>query len=241
MKLRVIKNSVAGNLWVNCRINTIKRNFTIQNSLVLEIGSAEGNYISDIFKKENEIIYSDLNFNLLSKIPGPKICLDACRLPVKGGSIDCIICADVLEHIQDDKQALKEFHRVLKTNGTLLLVLPAYSKLYSSNQIKIGHFRRYDKLPTIKLLDEVGFKVNKTKYSAFWHLFAMILIQVFCDETKFYGEKGQSGIKEYNCITKALIHLFIWVDQLFTNYCGISIIVMAERDNEYMGLGTKKV
>jgi len=232
MKLKVIKSSVAGNLWVNCRINTVKRNFTIKNSLVLEIGSAEGNYISDIFKKENNIIYSDSFFNLLSKIPGPKLCLDACRLPVKKGSIDCIICADVLEHIQDDKETLKQFHRVLKTNGTLLLVLPAYSKLYSSNQIKIGHFRRYDKLPTIKLLDEVGFKVNNTKYSASWHLFAMRLIQLFFDETKLYGEKGQSDIKEYNCITKSLIQLFIWVDQIFNNYCGISIIVMSERANK---------
>ena len=232
MKLKVIKNSVAGNLWVNCRINTVKRNFTIKNALVLEIGSAEGNYVSDIFKKDNKIIYSDLNFNLLSKILGPKLCLDACGLPVKKQSIDCIICADVLEHIQDDKETLKEFRRVLKKNGTLLLVLPAYSELYSSNQIKIGHFRRYDKSPTMKLLNEVGFKVNKIKYSASWHFFAMILIQVFFDETKFYGERGQSGVKEYNCITKSLIHLLIWVDQIFNNYCGISIIVMSEKANK---------
>jgi SAM-dependent methyltransferase len=51
---------------------------------------------------------------------------DLCKLQFAAESFDIVISFHVLEHIPDDRQALREIHRVLAPNGTLLLCLPQH-------------------------------------------------------------------------------------------------------------------
>lgn len=46
------------------------------------------------------------------------------ELPFASSSFDSIICVNVLEHVFDVKQALSEMRRVLKKNGSLVLMIP---------------------------------------------------------------------------------------------------------------------
>lgn len=64
-------------------------------------------------------------------------------LPVKEHSFDLICLLDVLEHIEDDGQALVQLRRLLKPTGRLLLTMPAYSWLWSTHDEAHHHFRRY--------------------------------------------------------------------------------------------------
>ena len=55
----------------------------------------------------------------------PDIVADACNMKmIKTSSVDEIFCGHVLEHIPDQLKAMKEFHRVLKANGRLNLIVP---------------------------------------------------------------------------------------------------------------------
>ena len=45
-------------------------------------------------------------------------------IPVPDGSFDVVLCTEVLEHIPDPLAAIREFARVLKPGGTLLLTAP---------------------------------------------------------------------------------------------------------------------
>lgn len=40
------------------------------------------------------------------------------------GAFDVIFCSHVLEHVEDDRQAMREFHRVLANNGWAILLVP---------------------------------------------------------------------------------------------------------------------
>ncbi len=62
---------------------------------------------------------------------------------VEERNIDTILCLNVLEHIQDDKQAINNMLKQLKKHGKLLLFVPAYQWLYSDMDKLAGHFRRY--------------------------------------------------------------------------------------------------
>jgi len=61
------------------------------------------------------------------------------------GEFDCILCLDVIEHIEDDAAALEELRGVLRPDGALLLVVPAMPSLYGKRDEALGHYRRYDR------------------------------------------------------------------------------------------------
>ncbi|MFO8101227.1 MAG: class I SAM-dependent methyltransferase [Dehalococcoidia bacterium] len=48
------------------------------------------------------------------------------KLPFRDGTFDRIICSEVLEHIPDDHQGIREITRVLKDDGFLAVSVPSY-------------------------------------------------------------------------------------------------------------------
>lgn len=50
--------------------------------------------------------------------------VDVTRLPMPGGTYDIVIANHVLEHIDDDRLAIREMFRVLRAGGTALLTVP---------------------------------------------------------------------------------------------------------------------
>jgi hypothetical protein len=59
--------------------------------------------------------------------------------------IDTFIYIDVLEHIKDDRGEVNAAVGRLAAGGHLIILSPAFNRLYSSFDQNIGHFRRYDK------------------------------------------------------------------------------------------------
>jgi 2-polyprenyl-3-methyl-5-hydroxy-6-metoxy-1,4-benzoquinol methylase len=57
--------------------------------------------------------------------------------------LDTILCANVLEHIEDDEQAVHNMLAALPLGGKLLLYLPAHPQLYGRMDELAGHHRRY--------------------------------------------------------------------------------------------------
>ena len=56
------------------------------------------------------------------------VCADARCLPFGSGIFDCVVMAEILEHMWDARQALFEVHRILKSEGALVITTPnAYS------------------------------------------------------------------------------------------------------------------
>jgi SAM-dependent methyltransferase len=56
--------------------------------------------------------------------PRAMLKLDITDIPYSDGSFDVIYCSHVLEHVLDDRQAMREFFRVLKDDGWAILLVP---------------------------------------------------------------------------------------------------------------------
>lgn len=56
--------------------------------------------------------------------PGAMLKLDITNIDLPDHSFDLILCSHVLEHIPDDRRAMRELRRVLKPGGVLLLQVP---------------------------------------------------------------------------------------------------------------------
>lgn len=110
--------------WDICR-ETIANLKLTKDSMILDIGSKDGKKARYVLDKGN-LIMSDLipNNNL-----SPFVVASATFLPFRRNSFDLVIILHVIEHIKDDKNALKEIYRVLKEKGTMLLVTPNAKRL----------------------------------------------------------------------------------------------------------------
>ena len=89
---------------------------------------------------------------------------------------DTVFCLNVLEHIRDDKLALKNIFEVLEKNGRFCFLVPAFSWLYGSLDRQLGHRRRYSKKELIKKLKKIGFRIEKCEYFNFFGFFGWFLI-----------------------------------------------------------------
>ncbi|MDR2406910.1 MAG: methyltransferase domain-containing protein [Bacteroidales bacterium] len=102
---------------------------------------------------------------------------------IKMDSAENIGLFDVLEHIGDDVEYLKELYALIKEGGTLYITVPAYQFLFSREDEIAGHFRRY----SINLLKEklraAGFEIVYDTYF-FWFLpLPMLIFRKFLKRT----------------------------------------------------------
>ena len=82
-------------------------------------------------------------------------------------SFDIVTALDILEHIQDDKNALLEIFRVLRHNGILVITVPANRFLWGSFDITMAHKRRYSLPELNNKLTSANFKIKKISYFSF--------------------------------------------------------------------------
>ncbi|MDH5560679.1 MAG: methyltransferase domain-containing protein [Deltaproteobacteria bacterium] len=64
-------------------------------------------------------------------------------LPLDTGSVDFLICQEGIEHLPDQFFAFKEFNRVLKDQGRLIITTPNYSNLRSKLSYLLSESERY--------------------------------------------------------------------------------------------------
>jgi len=61
--------------------------------------------------------------------PLAKVKMDIHQIPFEDNTFDVIFCNHVLEHVDDDIQALSEMHRVMKPGGWAILQVPFFYPL----------------------------------------------------------------------------------------------------------------
>lgn len=83
---------------------------------------------------------------------------DVTNIPVRDKSFDAILCTEVFEHIPDPIAAIKEFRRILKMNGKLIVTAPFSSLTHFAPYHFYTGFNIYFYR---KILSENGFKIIK--------------------------------------------------------------------------------
>ena len=78
-------------------------------------------------------------------------------LPLGDAMFDAVVSADVLYHVDDDAAALREFFRVLRPGGSLVINVPAYRWLWSYHDAAVQGRRRYGRGEVFAKLRAAGF------------------------------------------------------------------------------------
>ena len=72
---------------------------------------------------------------------------------------------NVLEHIEDDGEALRQIFARLRPGACLAIWVPAFPLLYSNFDRRVGHHRRYRLRPLKSLVRESGYTVERAHYA----------------------------------------------------------------------------
>jgi SAM-dependent methyltransferase len=99
--------------------------------------------------------------------------MDATQPDYPDNTFDLVIAGDVLEHLEHADAALKQWRRILKPGGTLIVLVPAFMFLWTSHDDVNHHFRRYRLGQLRRDLGRQGFTLPVGSYWNF-SLFAPI-------------------------------------------------------------------
>jgi glycosyltransferase involved in cell wall biosynthesis len=152
---------------------------------VLEIGAGMGNLTRLLLRGRKRYIATDLDRehlerlrNRLSQRPNLETAeLDAARpedQPRYHSQMDTVVCLNVLEHIEDDLGALRNFRAMLQNGGRVIILVPAGQSIYNSLDRELGHFRRYSEDQLRQRMTEAGFEMetvlrfNRSSLPGWW-------------------------------------------------------------------------
>ena len=69
---------------------------------------------------------------------------------------DLVFALDVLEHIEDDVEAVQDWAARVRRGGHLLISVPAHPSRWSAGDEWAGHFRRYSRSQLAALMEKAG-------------------------------------------------------------------------------------
>lgn len=208
------------------RIRAIRRIWKIKNSgMVLDAGCGTG-YLSELIARRNKAsagIDIDLESLRLAALNAKTVFFtqaDLRHIPFHDTIFQAVVASEVLEHLPEECLALKEFYRVLRKNGELIITVPSSEGILSSSALrKTGHnspgteyhYRdgySYRELSTI--LTKEGFKIQKHAYST--GLFSEVIIEfskvVFLKKAKT-SFSGQSQARKISGSKLFKIYAFL--------------------------------
>ncbi|MCP4438514.1 MAG: class I SAM-dependent methyltransferase [Aureispira sp.] len=206
------------------------------NGKTLEIGSGIGNISKFFLQEEKDIALSDYSEKycqvLEKQFEEYSQSLNVFQIDLAEkqfsqkfadhqAEFDSVFALNVIEHIEDDHQAIQNIHSLLKPEGHIVILVPAYQWLFGSLDEIVDHHRRYNKKTLAQLLEVNGFDLVHKQYFNFMGIFPWWFV------SKVLKRKiiKKDQMKLYNI----LVPFFKLVDKIMFNSAGLSVICVGKK------------
>ena len=159
--------------WQRKKYSIIMNFLQSRHAKVVDLGCGTSKILQDL----PNAVCVDINIGKLRYIRKSNTHLvnaDLRSLPFKSEVFDCAICSEVIEHVNDET-IFKEFNRILRPSGQLILATPDYAKLlwrvvqflynrFFPGGYKQQHIKEYTKFTLEGMLRKYGFKAIAHNY-----------------------------------------------------------------------------
>jgi len=179
-----VKCNLLQNFWHTHKLSTVLSQISHSPKKILDVGCASGWFLSqlsnnfpdsvcfgiDSYKKA--ILYGENLYPYLKLITA-----DVHNLPYPDKKFDLVVCTEVLEHVTNPLQVIKEILRVTKKNGQVIIEMDSGNWLFNlvwSYWIKLNgkvwhnaHLQIFNAQKLKNYIESTGFKIIGTKYFNF--------------------------------------------------------------------------
>jgi len=154
---------------------------------ILDVGCGSGT-IMEMLKQFGELSGMDISIESVKYVKSlgfKAVKADAQKkLPFKNSFFDVVLMLDILEHLKDDEEAIREIYRILKPKGYFILTVPALEFImknrifWGPDEIFQYHKRRYSKKRLLNILKENRFNIREIGYWNSFMVFPVLLIRM---------------------------------------------------------------
>ncbi|MDH5681264.1 MAG: methyltransferase domain-containing protein [Spirochaetota bacterium] len=227
--------------WFLNRKDMIKWAFTKhveKNERIIEIGAGTGNVtrmllangyqdisVGDVHK--NGLLYAE-SYGIKTKYQ-----FDLLKAPFKK-HFDAVGMFDVLEHLEQDHEAVKKVYEILKDKGKFILTVPAHKWLWNRRDVVAGHKKRYTQGELKKLLKDQGFEIVEAK-SFFVSILPLLYLRRFVEKDNGGPVTAEEIDKEIqiNPLTNKVLHTITRIENKLLQHVspgiGGSILIVARK------------
>jgi 2-polyprenyl-3-methyl-5-hydroxy-6-metoxy-1,4-benzoquinol methylase len=137
---------------------------------------------------------------------------------------DFVAATDVVEHIENDREAIRQLRALLNSNGKLILTVPALGFLFGYHDEILGHFRRYDAQSLRKLVSQ-DFKITALRYYGF--LLIPVALTISRILRRPYPTSSFEAAGDKKSVTGAVIRSVFRVEKHVKPPLGTSLLLLA--------------
>ena len=143
-----------------------------------------------------------------------------------------VVFMDVLEHVDDDIQLLKEYSNKVSRGSYFLISVPAFQFLWSGHDVFLEHKRRYRLSQVEDVVRQAGLSV---KYGAYYFgaIFPIVLaLRIFINLLQGFKYRPRTQLSRHNPFVNGLLALMSSVELsvfLRNRLAGLTVFVLAEK------------
>ena len=168
----------------------------------------------------------------------PNVKVNVGELPNKlpDRSFNLITMLDVIEHVDDELESLKQLSLRLKKDGVIVLTVPAYAWLWSSQDAVSQHRRRYSAHDLEQLIERADLEVV---YMSYFNTLLFVPIAIYKLTSRMIGYR-HSHVREVSknsLLNKMLTSIFSWERHILINRrlpFGVSIVAIVSNRSKWL-------
>ena len=198
-----------------------------KREMILEVGSG----ISPVVTTDDRIVYSDLSILALQIMKrnlgkGMYVAADIMNLPFRTESFSHVVSSEVLEHVEDDRNALAEIARITKALGVFIVTFPHRRFYFACDDRFVKHFRRYGLAEMENHLKKAGlYPVLVRKVLGPLEKITMCIAIFFFSMIHRFHKSDEKNT-QWSRTSVIFSFLFKWLNRLFAAFVWLDAIIM---------------
>jgi SAM-dependent methyltransferase len=188
---------------------------------IVDFGAGSGTLAGPISESGFDVTAVELDDGLRAHLAGLGLRAVASTADLPPASFEYAYTFNVLEHIDDDVEALRGLRNSLVPGACLLIYVPAFQLLYTSMDANVGHVRRYSRRALVHNVRAAGFAVESCEFVDSLGFFATLVFRL---TDRGRGEVNPRLLRVYDRVVFPVSRL---LDRIFRFWFGKNLLLVA--------------